>query len=139
MYSNTFSLFSQPYLDQYNQCYKNIVTLNILPNGPLKQITRQIKLNKLSPFQVEGPCTPIEKCTLALVSLNFNNCIKNGCNLMTPDEIPNLYSFLLSNGYQIETQLTNMMNQGEVKNSNKRLICNITYYGNKQPNITYMR
>lgn len=133
--NSNFTIFSQPYYDTYKQCYKNIITLNIIPNGPLRQLTRQIKLNKLSPFQVEGPCTPIEKCTLAFVSLNKYNY----CDLMTPDELPNLYSFLLSNGYQIETQLTNMMNQGEVKVSNKRLITNVTYYGNKQPNITYMR
>jgi hypothetical protein len=134
MQSN-FTIFSQPYYDPYKQCYKHIVTINSIPLGPLQQLTKQIKLNRLSPFQVEGPCTPIEKCTLALVSLV--NC----SDLMTPDELPNLYSFLLSNGYQIETQLTNMMNQSVVKtnNNNKQLICNITYYGNKQPNITYMR
>jgi hypothetical protein len=137
MSGNIFTIFSQPYYDPYKQCYKNIITLNLLPNGPLRQLTRQIKLNKLSPFQVEGPCTPIDKCTLALVSIQSKtNCY---CDLMTPDELPNLYSFLFSNGYQIETQLTNMMNQGEVKSSNKRLVCNASYYGNKQPNITYMR
>jgi hypothetical protein len=132
--SSNITIFSQPYYDTYKQCYKNIITVNLVPNGPLRKLTRQIKLNKLSPFQVEGPCTPIEKCTLALVrKVNCN------CDLMTPDELPYLYSYLLSNGYQIETQLTKMMNQGEVKVSNKRLITNVTYYGNKQPNITYMR
>jgi hypothetical protein len=137
MNTNTFSLYSQPYYDPYLQCYKNIITLNTIPNGPLRQLTRQIKLNRLSPFQVEGPCNPIQKCALALVNLKYSNEKNN--NLMTPDEIPNLFTFLTKNGYQIETQLTIMMNQCEVKTNNNRLICNVTYYGNTQPNITYMR
>lgn len=139
----TFTISSQPYYDEYNQCYKNILITNIIPNGPLQKLVRQIKLPKLSPFQVEGPCSPIPKCALAIVSLpNNNNCCnkyKNGCNLMTPYEIPDLLSFLTSNGYQIETQLTNMLNQSEIKNPNNKLVFNVTYYGNKQPNICYMR
>jgi hypothetical protein len=69
------------------------------------------------------------------------NCCNNnsGCNLMTPDEIPDLISFLQANGYQIETQITNMLAQSEIKLSNKRLSFSATYYGTNQPNITYMR
>jgi hypothetical protein len=58
---------------------------------------------------------------------------------MTPDEIPGLISFLQSNGYQIETQITNMLNQSEIKLSNQRLAFTVTYYGANQPNIVYMR
>ena len=94
MFPNTFTISSQPYYDPYLQCYKNIITLNIFPNGPLRQLTRQIKLNRLSPYQVEGPCNPIQKCALALVSLqNCNN--KNGCNLMTPMKYQIYLHFLL--------------------------------------------
>jgi hypothetical protein len=146
---STFTLTSQPFYDQYNKCYKNIITTNIHPQGPLRKIVRQIKLPPLSPFQVPGPCNPIQKCALALSSITTNNfyystsagCGKStsGCGLMTPDELPELYSFLLSNGYQIETQLTNMMNQDSVRISNKNIICVATYYGKNQPNIVYMR
>ena len=31
----TVSLFSQPYLDTYNQCYKNIVVVNLKQQGPI--------------------------------------------------------------------------------------------------------
>jgi hypothetical protein len=58
---------------------------------------------------------------------------------MTPNEIPNLYSFLTANGYQIETQLTNMMNNSEVKLTNSRVVCSVTYFGNNQPNICYTK
>ena len=133
--ANTFTITSQPFYDQYNQCYKNILTVNPEPRGPIRKIVRRIKLPKLSPFQREGPCNPIPQCALALQSLN--GC--KGSNLMTPDEIPELITFLFENGYQIETQITNMLNQSEIKISNKKIAFTVTYYDSLQPNITYMR
>jgi hypothetical protein len=59
---------------------------------------------------------------------------------MTPDEIPDLISFLTGNNYQIETQITNMLNQSEIKLSNQKIGFIVTYYEpNQQPNMTYMR
>lgn len=146
---STFTLSYQPFLDTYNKCYKNIITTNIMPQGPLRKLVRQIKMPPLSQFQVPGPCNPIQQCSLAIVSLGINNnyyttssgCGKygSGCGLMTPDEIPDLFSFLLGHGYQIETQLTNMLNQSGTKMSNKNIIGIATYYGPNKPNIVYMR
>ena len=147
----TFTITSQPFYDQYNQCYKNIMMVNVEPQGPLRRLVRRTKLPRLSPFQREGHCNPIQQCALAIRSLRgteyffnsaqYTGCCKNnsGCDLMTPDEIPDLISFLQSNGYQIETQITNMLLQSEIKLSNKRLAFSATYYGANQPNITYMR
>jgi hypothetical protein len=140
--AKTITITSQPYYDQYNQCYKNIMTLNAEPQGPLRRLVRKIQLPKLSPFQVDGPCNPIPKCALAIHHFSdyySYGCNKGGCNLITPNDIPDLMSFLLSNGYQFETQLTNMLNQSEIKLNNKKLAFTITYYGTNQPNITYMR
>ena len=135
----TFTITSQPFYDQYNKCYKNILTVNPEPRGPIRKIVRRIKLPKLSPYQREGPCNPIPQCALALQSINtcYNGC--KGNNLMTPDEIPELITFLFSNSYQIETQITNMLNQSEVKISNKKIAFTVTYYETSNPNITYMR
>jgi hypothetical protein len=132
----TISLFTQPYLDTYNKCYKNIVTVNLPPQGPLQNLIRRIKLNPLSPFKQAGPCNPIQKCDFALMSLDIlgygsrNSC---GSNLMSPDEIPNLFSYLLSTGYTIDTKITNMLNKSDVRfqtNDSKTLVCVITYTGN---------
>ena len=135
----TFTITSQPFYDEYNKCYKNIMMVNVEPQGPLRRIVRRTKLPRLSPFQSESPCNPIEKCGLALQSLNNSCYSKCGSNLMTPNEMPDLISFLQSNGYQIETQITNMLNQSEIKLSDKRLAFTVTYYGENQPNIMYMR
>lgn len=130
----TISLFTQPYLDAYNKCYKNIVTINLLPQGPLQQLITRIKLNPLSSFKQQGPCNPIQKCDFALLSLGYagNSCGKNSCNLMTPDEIPNLISYLLSSGYIIDTKITNMLNKSDIRfqtNESKTLITVVTYTG----------
>ena len=130
---NTFTVTTQPYYDPYNQCYKNIMMVNIEPPGPLRRLVRRIQLPRLSPFQKEGPCYSIQKCGFAISGFT------NGCNLMTPDEIPGLISFLQANGYQIETQITNMLNQSEVKMNDKRLVFTVSYYGTNQPSIVYMR
>lgn len=132
----TFTITSQPFYDQYNECYKNIMMVNVEPQGPLRRFVRRIKLPRLSPFQREGSCNPIQKCGLAI---NYSGCNKSGCDLTTPNEIPDLVSFLLENGYQIETQLTNMLNQSEIKLTEKKLAFTVTYYGANQPTIMYMR
>jgi hypothetical protein len=115
--------------------------VNVEPQGPLQKFVKRVKLPKLSPFQVEGPCNPIEKCGLALINLqpNIPYSCKTDCNLMTPNDIPYLISFLQENGYQIETQLTNMLNQSSIKFTNKRLCFTVTYYEKNQPNFVYIR
>ena len=149
-FPRTFTITTQPYLDKSslnNQCYKNILMINVVPDGPLNAFVRRLQLPRLSPFQTGGSCDQIQQCGLVLINpfLNScsysysNNCGKNGSNYMTPNEIPNLYSFLTANGYQIETQLTNMMNNSEVKLTNSRIVCSATYFGNNQPNICYMK
>jgi hypothetical protein len=59
----------------------------------------------------------------------YNGC---GSGLMNVDEVPDLFSFLLSHGYKIDTSLTKMMNSGEVRfhtdNANK-IICFVTFQG----------
>lgn len=140
----TFTITSQPFYDQYNQCYKNIMMVNLEPQGPLRRLVRRTKFPKLSPYQREGPCNPIPKCGLAIMSLRlgeYTHFHRQICDdsYMTPDEIPDLITFLIGNGYQIETQITNMLNQSDIKLSNKKLAFIVTYYGASQPNITYMR
>lgn len=126
----TCALFSQPYLDPYLKCYKNIITINDMPEGPLTNIVQRVKMNPLSPYKVPGPCTPIKKCDLALRSIgndiNCSGCCKN--DLMTPEEIPGLFSYLMMNGYKIDTSITKMMQNSSVNiNPENQMLCFITY------------
>jgi len=134
---NTISLFSQPYYDPCSQCYFNIVTMNLPPHGPLLKITRRIKIYPLSEFKEPGNCTRLQTCGLGLRSLRFLPEFSGGYNnsyscsdLMTVDEIPDLFSFLLSNGYSVDTSITKMMNQSSIRyktNNSNELIALITY------------
>jgi hypothetical protein len=131
---NTYTLFSQPYLDTINQCYTNIVTINAYPKGPLSAFVRNIKLNRLSEFKQSSACNRIQPCALGLVSL-VRTCFKVGCNLMTVEEIPTLFSILLANGYKIDTSLTKILTKSNLTFNNENennIICVITYVGNNQ-------
>lgn len=132
--SKTVSLFSQPYLDSYNQCYKNIVVVNLMPQGPLAELVRFVKFPRLSEFKTSTPCSPIKDCGFALMSLDSCSigCGKFGSDLMVVDEVPNLISYLVSNGYTVDTSITKMFNASDIRfdtNIGNKLICFITYNG----------
>jgi hypothetical protein len=49
---------------------------------------------------------------------------------MSVDEVPDLFTFLLSNGYTIDARVTKMMNQSTIRyktNNSNELIALITY------------
>ncbi len=132
--SKTVTLFSQPYLDKYNQCYKNIVVINLMPQGPLAEIVRFVNFPPLSEFKQPGPCSPLKQCGLALMSLGGCNvgCGKFGSDLMVVDEVPTLISYLVGNGYTVDTSITKMFNNSDIRfdtNTGNKLICFITYNG----------
>ena len=134
MSAKTVSLFSQPYLDRFNQCYKNIVVINLPPQGPLSSLVKRVNFPPLSEFKQQGTCstTPFKQCGLALTTLNGYCSIKNGDNLMVIDEVPDLISFLVSNGYTVDTSITKMFNDSDIRfdtNTGNKLICFITYNG----------
>ena len=152
----TFTITTQPYYDSYTQCYKNILLINIIPNGPLRLFVRRMKFPRLSTlhgYRSSIGCNNIAPCGFVLHKFGFCNDEQNigynanigynnydsGCNLMTPNDVPELITFLLSHGYQIETQITNMLNQSEVKLTNQRTVLSATYYGQNQPQIVYTR
>jgi len=130
--AKTVSLFSQPYLDTYNQCYKNIVVVNLKPQGPLGDLVRFVKFPPLSEFKQPGPCSPLKDCGYALMSLDGCSAGCSGNNLMVVDEVPNLISYLVSNGYSVDTSITKMFNTSDIRfdtNTGNKLICFITYNG----------
>ena len=147
MYPRTFTITSQPYYDSHCQQYMNILMVNIIPEGPLGHLIRRLRLPRL--YREGSLYNSMDGCGLAITNPFLNRTFSNNSNsnnsncnnhLMTPNEIPDLYSFLTANGYQIETQLTNMMNQSAVKiTPGRQIVCSATYFDNKQPNIVYMK
>jgi hypothetical protein len=116
------------------------VTINLPPKGPLGQFVRPIKFPPLSQFKFPSSNNNNnnnnrrgQTCGLVISSLNqYNQSNKYGQGLMLVDEVPDLFAFLLSSGYKIDTSLTKMMNTSDIRfqteNSNK-IIAFITYTG----------
>ena len=128
--SKTFSLFSRPYLDTYNQCYKNIVILNNMPQGPLANLVVRVNFPPLSEFSYPGQCDRTKQCGLAILSFGMG-CGKVSSNLMVVDEVPDLISFLVENGYTVDTSITKMFNTSDIRfdtNTGNKLICFVTYH-----------
>jgi hypothetical protein len=129
---NSYLLSSRPYL--FGCEYGNIITINLFPKGPLGKIVRQVNFsnNRLSEFTELNEYG--NKCGYALLSLRHDGvrgrCVGSGRNnyhLMTANEIPDLFSFLMSNGYKIDTSLTKMMNSSNIQIDTNNIIAFITY------------
>lgn len=121
--NHVYILYNQPYLNKFTGCYQNIITINKYPYGNLSRLVKKIQFPILSSFQEFNQCNNRVKCGYAISS----NC--NPCQLMTVEEIPELFSFLISNNYEIDTKLTKMMVNGNTNflNTNEgEIICFIT-------------
>lgn len=131
--SNTFMLSSQVYLEPCTNDYVNIVVCNTMPAGPLAKRVIRMQPPYISPFQNgsgDGSYTPGTggyrsgrgHCILALSSIHRKH------PLMYDNEIPDLFGWLMGNGYTIDTALTNMMNKGEIRFADT-VICFVTFKG----------
>ena len=117
----TYMISSETFLNRCSENYRNIVTINIPPLGPLAKYVVRLQMPRLSHFGLEHH----EPCALALTSFrvgnnSFNQNYINGSGnfsrgLLYDDEIGDLFSFLLGNGYTIDTKLTNMMNANSTR------------------------
>ena len=71
-FPRTFTITTQPYLDNNNQnnnqCYKNILMINVVPDGPLNAFVRRLQLPRLSPFQTRDDCNQMKNCGLVLIN-----------------------------------------------------------------------
>ena len=113
-----YAIYSTPYLDKIQQTYYNILTIEPKPIGNLKDMVKQIQLSSLTnQFGSSHNYSTLSSCVYALTS------IKDPFKLMELNEIPALFNELKENGYNINTDITNMMNRGNVRQENRVLLC----------------
>ena len=118
---STYTLFLQNYLDKTKDCYRKIITIDRMPVGPLSKITRRIQNPPLSPFSNSySKCSSRQSCIFALT--HQDRCSE----LMEAEDIPILYTYLASNGYTIQSNLTQMTTGTNVRFENS-LITFISY------------
>jgi len=119
MATQNYTVSTQVFYDNQNTCYKPIIVIDRKPLAPLSTIVKTLYTPKLSPFQQATPCSPIKSCVQAIYNPENTN------ELLTINELSLLFSFLTTNGYTIDTDLTNMLNNSKISMSNK-LICFIS-------------
>jgi hypothetical protein len=101
--SGSFVLYLEPILNPYYQSYQNIITLNVMPPGPLCEMVTMINVPKLSPFQAAAayasPFYTGENCIYVLLrykrSKLGSGAFKNSDSFMGADDIPAVFSYLL--------------------------------------------
>ena len=114
-----YQITSQVYLDKFEKCYRDIVVITPKPTNPiLESIVKPIRRKKLSPFDYNGPCCEPNACMHAFVDP------ADRCKLLCVKDIASLFGFLVSNGFTIDTNITKMMQDSDVKIPN--LICFIS-------------
>jgi hypothetical protein len=111
-HSTTYILSLVNYYDSQRECYKKIITIDREPNGNLKQYIKRINQVKLSPFKGSEKIN----CLYAILNPNDRN------ELICIEKLPVLFSWLVANGYVINTSVTNMFQKSDIKLENK-MIC----------------
>lgn len=114
-----YTISSQPIYDNLSQSYKNIYTIDRQPSGILTSIVKRMQPPKLSPFKVNMNDNCYQSCIYAIYNPNTPQ------QLLCMSQLPLLFSFLTSNGYNIDTKLTSMMNKSKVE-FQTNFICFIT-------------
>jgi hypothetical protein len=98
--NNYVALFSQMYYDPYSQTYKMIITSKTLLEGPIRPFMQRIQIQKVSQFESVSAPKP---CVYS-----FKNVSGLSDDIMTIDDFTDLYTYLLSNGYDINTSLNEL-------------------------------
>jgi hypothetical protein len=111
-----YQLKAEVYLDRHDECYKKVLVISPSPKDPkLRNISRLVNRERLSPFQERSPCCPIDQCYYVI--LNPNNL----CDFLCVENINLLFSYLIANGYKIDSSITKIMLKSNVVIPN--LIC----------------
>jgi hypothetical protein len=105
----------EPYLNQYQKQYQNILVVNDMPSGPLSQRVVRINPPKLSPFN-DSAINRGHQCIYAI----RNDCLSAGYEYATLDDIPQMLVYLVSNGYKIDHDTTKLLQRTPMS---KRVIC----------------
>lgn len=121
-----YSVSTKVYLDKIQKCYYRILTLNTMPDGPLKNIVSRVKREKLSEFEGFGNqgnrnCDMRDYCYYAIKDPN------NPHDFLCVDAVNDLFEFALNNGYTVDTELSKLLMKQKRLNGANEFICFLRY------------
>ena len=146
----TTVMYLEPILNSYYKTYQNVITFNHIPSGPIREMVTTISPPQLSTFQSFSPFYGnggggLENCVPILmrypigtngVASGYSAFIKNMDAVMGSDDIPSVLSYLLENGYSVDTKMTRMLQSSEINiggpamnrpSGKRKMICFFTY------------
>jgi len=123
---STATMYIETILNSQTQEYENIITLDNILKGPIEKMISRIRFPSLSIFSDVNNRKLNYGCKNVLT--RYPN---NSSYYMYEEDIPSVFSYLQSNGYIINTELTKLYkksfsNDNTSKNNN-RTICIIQY------------
>lgn len=143
--SSGISFYLEPILNNHYKTYQQIITVNCIPDGPLENLVSPISVPKLSKYQQLSPLPSpngyIDQCVYAVLRYPKNSgrkSMKFSDTFLGADDIPSLFGYLNTHGYQIQGDLTNMLFRSAVQlggiseqrlSGNRKLICFATFSG----------
>ena len=108
----------EPYLNQYQKQYQNILVINQMPTGPLTERIVRINPPKLSPFTDFNT----HRCNQCIYAIR-HDCPSAYHEYATLDDVPETLIYLVSNGYKIDHDTTRLLQRTPMA---KRIICVFT-------------
>ena len=116
-----YSISARPFYNSSEQCYLKVLQIDRQPSpgAAISTILKRVTFNRLSPFDVPGPCEKYDPC--GYVVMNPDNL----STFATVDDAPLIFTWLMQNGYTVNTAITEMMNSSSVKASYP-LLCIVT-------------
>ena len=120
------TMFLEPILDPFSKNYYDVITLSNKPKGPLSSFVQHYSFPKLSEFK-NYDCH--NQCSFVLLkSMHSQSSHSNSycCKYSGIEDISEVFSFLVSNGYVIEDELTRITSKFN-GNGNRRVICVFSY------------
>lgn len=149
-----YTIKYEPYLDVIDdKSYKNIVTINRVPDGPLQSCVVKVSRNKLSTLSGPHRRSSCESQCLYVITQNIYNIVEErspcdcpcgsrgsgrgaavgvgcGCEYLCVDQIPDLLEIAVENKYSIDYKLSKLLSNTGVGSSNtagSKFICTLSY------------
>ena len=135
---HTYSILSVPFYDARLQQYTKILCINAAPVGPLAARVKTVRPPRLSGLSApqNHPCNCLHAlcCSSACgsslggSSLSALGGSSLGGSFLTPDDLPELFAFLATNGYTVDLGLTKLAAKHPSSGANAHsLVCLISY------------
>ena len=115
---SSYTLTIEPYLNTYSKQYENIIVIDKMPVGPLGQLVSRFSSPRLSPF-----VDSIIDCCKFAIRRHYTPLHKG--DFLTANDVPSLLSYLSTNGYTINSEITKIVQKTNY--NNKHFVC-VFYY-----------